>query len=334
VPRVVVVDPRAPEETWDDAIGEATRLLLAGRLVAFPTETVYGLGARALDADAVRRVFEAKGRPHAHPLIAHVAGERGARALASEWSPRASRLARAFWPGPLTLVVPRAAHVPAAVAGGGDSIAVRAPAHPVARALLARLGEPIAAPSANRYQSISPTLAEHVVRSLGDRVDLVLDGGACEAGIESSVVDVRGDRARLLRPGAVSIAELRRIEATIEGVSEATLDDDAPRPSPGMDVRHYSPRAGVLLGGNEARALALATERTGAILRRPLASPLPESVLHRTRVLPGDPVGFAAQLFAALHELDELGLDHIFVEDAPPGEAWDAVRDRLRRARG
>jgi L-threonylcarbamoyladenylate synthase len=327
VTRVVAIDPGALDA---GALAEAVRLLRAGELVAFPTETVYGLGARALDEAAIARVFEAKGRPRSHPLIAHVAGEEDARSLAAEWSARASRLAQAFWPGPLTLVVPRAAHVPAALAGGADSIAVRAPSHPIARALIAALGEPIAAPSANRYQSISPTRAEHVLKSLGDRVALVIDGGPCASGIESTVVDVRGERATVLRPGALSIAALRAVEPGVEAASRSIARQDESRASPGMDPRHYAPRAVLrLVPRDQAAAAAAKGDRSdvGFIVRnRPL------SQLARVYVLPDDPVAFAAEIYAALHALDDLGVETILVEDVPADEAWAAVRDRLQRA--
>jgi L-threonylcarbamoyladenylate synthase len=322
VPHIVALDPLAPSPS---AIADAAVVLRRGGLVAFPTETVYGLGGRALDPASIGRIFAAKGRPRAHPLIAHVLGEDDARPLAAEWSERASRLAQAFWPGPLTLVVPRAARVPADVAGGADSIAVRAPSGAIARGLIAALGEPIAAPSANRYQTISPTLAEHVVKSLGDRVDLVLDGGPCAAGIESTVVDVRGDRARVLRPGALPIAALRAIEPSIEAAAASVAEESARRPSPGMDPRHYAPKTPLTVVSGSFPDVANA----GAILRAPRDLPLDAA---RVRVLGNDAEAYAAGLYAALHELDELGLARIFVEAPPPGEAWDAVRDRLLRA--
>jgi L-threonylcarbamoyladenylate synthase len=334
VTRVVAIDPgalldgRGLDEAGQRAIADAVALLRAGELVAFPTETVYGLGARALDEAAIARVFEAKGRPKSHPLIAHVAGESDARALAGEWSARASRLARAFWPGPLTLVVPRSSRVPGAIAGGGDSIALRAPSHPVARALIVALGEAIAAPSANRYQSISPTLAEHVVKSLGDRVALVIDGGPCESGIESTVVDVRGPRALVLRPGALSLAALREVEPGIEAASQSIALEDATRASPGMDPRHYAPDAELRLVSREQARRAASEGDAGVIVRDHPGSPN----APRVRVLPDDPVAFAAQLYAALHALDDLGVDAILVEEVPPDESWTAVRDRLRRA--
>jgi L-threonylcarbamoyladenylate synthase len=312
-------------------LDEAAAALRRGLLVAFPTETVYGLGARALDAEAVARIYAAKGRPRAHPLIAHVSGEAEAIPLARGWSDRAARLAAAFWPGPLTLVVPRAERVPAAVAGGGDSIAVRAPAAPIARALLERFGEPVAAPSANRYQTLSPTRAAHVVASLGDRVDLVLDGGDCESGIESTVVDVRGECAVVLRLGALSVEVLRRVERDVI-VRAALVTGDELRPSPGMDPRHYAPRARLTLVADAAAVLGSTVNDTssGGILRQTVAGG--ESPTKRVRVLSSDPVRYAASLYATLHELDALGLARVFVEAPPEGEAWDAVRDRLARA--
>jgi L-threonylcarbamoyladenylate synthase len=322
----------APEGAWSSALDEAAAILQGGGLVAFPTETVYGLGGRALDSRAALRIFAAKGRPHTHPLIVHVLGDADARALAGEWSDRAERLARAFWPGPLTLVVPRGARVPSVVAGGGDSIALRAPAHPVARALLRRLGEPIAAPSANRYQSISPTLAEHVVKSLGEDVGLVLDGGACDAGIESTVVDVRGAHPRVLRPGALGIAALRAIAPDIEA-SDEVLAEDASRASPGMDARHYAPRARLLIAATREQAAsearARAGERVGLVVRGAVTV---AGADIDVRVLPDEPAGFAAALFATLHALDDAGARAIVVEAVPPGDEWWAVADRLRRA--
>ncbi len=308
-------------------------MLRAGGLVAFPTETVYGLGARAIDEAALLRVFAAKGRPPTHPLIAHVLDAARARELASMWSVRASRLAEAFWPGPLTLVVPRAPSVLAALTGGGDSVAIRAPAHPVARALLAALGEAVAAPSANRYQSISPTTAAHVVASLGVSVDLVLDGGACDRGLESTVVDVRGDAPRVLRPGPLTLAQLRVVEPSTEAAA-ITLDGAAPRPSPGMDARHYAPRARLVVGGTSTEAEALASQlaasgvKVGLVLRAPPRSPAARVVV---RALPADAEGYARGFYAALHELDAGAVDVIVLEEVPVDEGWGAVADRMRR---
>ncbi len=307
-------------------------MLEAGGLVAFPTETVYGLGASALDARAVLSIFEAKGRPATHPLIAHVTDGAAARALVGGWPERAERLARAFWPGPLTLVVPRGERIPAVVGGGGDSVAVRAPANRVARALLARVAFPIAAPSANRYQSISPTRAEHVVKSLGDRVDLVIDGGACEKGIESTVVDVRGPRARVLRPGALGVEALRAVEPDVETVAAAPEPAEV-HLSPGMDARHYAPRARLVLVETRDGAVREARDRArdarvGLVVRGAVDGANAEIDVRR---LADDPEAFAASLFATLHALDDAGVDVIVVEAVPPGEAWWAVADRLQR---
>jgi L-threonylcarbamoyladenylate synthase len=288
-----------------------------------------------LDEAALGRVFAAKGRPTTHPLIVHVPGEDEARELTASWNERASRLARAFWPGPLTLVLSRGRRVPRLASGGDDSIALRAPSHPVASALLAALGEPIAAPSANAYQSVSPTLAAHVLASLGGRVELILDGGPCEAGIESTVVDVRGESPVVLRPGAVSLLELRAVEASTSVRSEAA-ESGRSRASPGMDPRHYAPRVPLVLARGRAEALYLARqrgargERVGLLFWGAAAGEeLPTSLV--AVVLPGDAPGYARELYATLHELDAR-VESILVEPVPDGEAWRAVRDRLLRA--
>jgi L-threonylcarbamoyladenylate synthase len=332
VPRVLAIDPSAPDPA---VIAEAAAVLRAGGLVAMPTETVYGLAARALDVAAIARVYAVKGRPPHHPLIAHVEGEAQARALAASWPERASRLARAFWPGPLTVVVARAPNVPAAVAGGAETIAIRAPAHAVALALLAALGEPVAAPSANRFQGLSPTTAEHVVKQLGDAVDLVLDAGPCEAGIESTVVDVREGRPRVLRPGALDLTALRRVLPDVEAIVES-LRGSEPRLSPGMEARHYAPRARLLLADTweEARriayGLASGGARVGLVTHEKRTTSVPEVQLL-VRTLPRDPAQYARLLYRTLHDLDDAGVDAIVVQGVPHDEAWWAVADRLRR---
>ena len=318
-------------------IARAAALLRAGALVAFPTETVYGLGGLALDPAAIAKIFAAKGRPSTHPLIAHVLGVAGARALAKTWSPLADRLAAEFWPGPLTLVVPRASSVPLALTGGGDSVGVRAPSHPVAQALLDAVGAPVAAPSANRYQTLSPTTAAHVAASLGDRVDMILDGGPCSAGIESTVIDLCGDVPVVLRPGAV---DLQRLAAVVPGVREAmaTLTEAAaPRRSPGLDRRHYAPRTPLLVAPTRAAALAEARRRIDAgaavgllLLRAPGGSDGAVAATV-TRSLGDDATTYARGLFSALHELDAAGLDAILVEPVPSAPQWRAIADRLER---
>jgi L-threonylcarbamoyladenylate synthase len=334
--RVLAVNPLAPEEA---VVREAAEVLRRGGLVVLPTETVYGLGARALDESAVARVFAAKGRPANHPLIAHVAGRAQAAELAAAWPEEAETCARAFWPGPLTLVVHRRASVPSAVAGGGDSIAVRAPSHPVARAVIEALGEPVAAPSANRYQGLSPTRAAHAVKELGDSVDLVLDAGACDAGIESTVLDVRCRPARVLRPGAVDLAALRAVLPDVVGSPgrvEHVARGDA-RPSPGMDERHYAPRARLLLAptSQEARRIAYGLASDGArvgILLRDGAEDVAGTTL-RVRKMPAEPAEYARALYGVLHDLDDAGVDAVVVQGVPTDEAWWAVADRLARAR-
>jgi L-threonylcarbamoyladenylate synthase len=330
--RVVSVDRANPDAR---VLAEAARVLRGGGLVAFPTETVYGLGAAALDERALARIFAAKGRPAHHPLIAHVLGEGEAKSLARSWPAAASRLARAFWPGPLTLVVDRAPHVPSAIAAGSDSIALRAPSHPVARALLAAFGAPIAAPSANRYQALSPTTAEHVVRQLAGVVDLVLDGGPCDAGIESTVVDVRSE-ARMLRPGALAASALRAAWPAVAGGS-GHADRDAPRASPGMDERHYAPRAPLVVtsSANEAVAAATALAATGAragVVTYGACGAAVAAAGVLVRDLPADAAGYAHDLYATLHALDAEGVAAIFVQRVPPDDAWCAVADRLSRA--
>lgn len=330
---VLIADPQRPDPR---TIAEAVRVLRSGGLVAMPTETVYGLAARALDERAVGRIYEAKGRPPHHPLIAHVAGEAEARALAASWPERAARLANAFWPGPLTLVVERAESVPAVIGGGGSSLAVRAPSHPVARALLAALGEPVAAPSANRYQGLSPTTAAHVIKELGDRVDLVLDAGPCEAGIESTVVDVRGAPPRVLRPGALDLASLRRVLPDVESAATMIVGGSQPRVSPGVDARHYAPRARLLLADTweEASHIAFGLAGTGArvglVTHEKHTSSLSEHPIL-VRTLPRDPTQYARLLYGTLHDLDDAGVDAIVVQGVPEDDAWWAVADRLQR---
>ncbi|HET8754989.1 MAG TPA: L-threonylcarbamoyladenylate synthase [Solirubrobacteraceae bacterium] len=332
--RTIHVDPTHPDPA---AIAEAAELLRGGGLVAFPTETVYGLGANALDDAAVRRIFAAKGRPSFNPLIVHVAGVDEVRPVAREWPDLADALARAFWPGPLTIVVPKQPVVPALVTAGLDSVAVRAPAHPVARALLRAAALPVAAPSANRFTRLSPTTAAHVSRSLGNAVDLVLDGGPAHVGIESTVVDVTGGRVVLLRPGVITADAIAQVAGPV--TSRADLPKgDAPRPSPGMVDRHYAPVATLRLfdpadpsdiAGARAAAAAIAAggRPTGALTRT-----LPSlAVTHLVR-MPEDPDGYARALYASLHELDDRGCALVLVERVPETNAWAGVRDRLGRA--
>jgi L-threonylcarbamoyladenylate synthase len=309
-------------------IEEAVALLNAGELVAFPTETVYGLGADARNPVAVARIFAAKGRPVSHPLIVHVSSLAAAQEWIAELPATARRLAEAFWPGPLTIVLPKAADVPVAVTGGQSTVALRAPAHPVARALLAAFGGGIAAPSANRYGRISPTCAADVHEELGDRVALVLDGGACEVGLESTIVACLGGRVTLLRPGAISRSQLRDV------VGEVTDADAASPRAPGRDRSHYAPRT--VLAIIEAARLrseierALASGERLAVIARSVAPLASDQLVWRQ--LDKQPAGYGRALYAALRELDRVGAARILVEGVPDGEPWAAIADRLRRA--
>jgi L-threonylcarbamoyladenylate synthase len=329
VPRVLTIDPERPSPA---AIAEAAEILRAGGLVAFPTETVYGLGARGLHVDEVAKIFAAKGRPAGHPVILHVDGEAMARSLAAEWSGAASRLAHELWPGPLTLVVPRAAKVPTAVSGGMDTVGIRAPAHPVALALIRAVGEPLAAPSANAHTHVSPTTAEHVVRSLGDRVDLVLDAGPCAFGIESTVLGLGHDPPRVLRPGAVPFARLQAIVPNVVHES-VMIEGDGARSAPGMAAKHYAPRTRVVLTerGGAGIGAALAGQRAAAIVVTNEAQAAAASA-SPLLVLPDAPEAYARALYAALHEADAAAVDVVVIEGVPGEPEWWAVADRLTRA--
>ncbi len=325
---VLTVDPQTPDAAL---IARAAEVLRRGGLVAFPTETVYGLGANALDADAVRRIFEVKGRPANNPIIVHVAEVEPARQLVADWPAAAERLAGRFWPGPLTLVLPRRDIIPDGVTAGGPTVAVRMPAHPVALALIRAAGVPVAAPSANRSTQLSPTLAEHVLHGLQGRIDLVLDGGPTSGGLESTVLDLTSP-PRVLRPGLVSMTELEAILGPV-GRPDVAPDVAAPLPSPGVLPRHYAPRTPlecVADGARRAKELLEAGLRVGQLA---LAG---SSGLERsgatTVVMPAEASAYAASLYATLHALDALGLDRIVVDLPPNGEEWLAVRDRLRRA--
>lgn len=353
---VVTVHSTLPDPAL---IAAAAAQLRAGELVAFPTETVYGLGANALDERAVARIYAAKGRPAWNPVIAHVPSIEAARALAREWPRSAECLAQAFWPGPLTLVVPKAPSVPDVATAGLDAVAIRIPQHPVALALLRAAGVPVAAPSANRFTQVSPTTAAHVARSLGDRVPLILDGGPCAVGIESTVVDCTDDDVVILRPGMLGRESLEAALAPLGVIVRYAVRTvahdrpaqkssvDAPR-SPGMADRHYAPRADVWLFDTHQRdeiALALSQWRQAQrdagqaapvhalLLSGPLSDNGGErSVDMRHVAMPSNPVDYARALYGALHDADDDAAGLVLIE-APPNEpAWDGVRDRLTRA--
>jgi len=288
--------------------------------VAFPTETVYGLGANALDPAAIEKIYAAKGRPPSSPLIVHVASIEMARSLVREWPEKAELLARLYWPGPLTLVLPKQAHVPDRLTAGLDTVAVRMPSNRIALELIKEAGVPLAAPSANLFSQLSSTTAQHVRESLGERVAMILDGGPTLLGIESTVLSLAGPEAVLLRPGMVSRAQ---IEDVIGPVDVMRAPTEAAHPSPGMHARHYSPRTPLVL----ASGGRLPPNGRGAYLwfERPADA-------ARCIQMPNDAQAYAAALYRILHDVDAQGWDWIAVERPPLDASWDAIRDRLERA--
>ncbi len=331
-----------------EALRRAADLLRAGELVGMPTETVYGLGADALNPAAVRKIFAAKGRPADHPLIVHLPDAEQLPRWAASIPKEAIALARAFWPGPLTLILKRDAHVPDEVTGGQDTVGLRVPAHPVALALLKVFDSGIAAPSANRFGRISPTTAHHVGEELGASVALVLDGGACEVGIESTILDLsRLDTTgpTILRPGAITAEDIARVigrrprlrdelEAAGQGEAAArAAGEAAPRVS-GALAAHYAPSTPLLMVGSpllveEAGVLAGEGSRVAVLAH---ATPDPHDSRLSWLAAPADPVGYAHALYSSLRSLDALGADFILVEALPPVPAWAAIADRLGRA--
>ena len=297
-----------------DSLQLAATLIRSGGLVAFPTETVYGLGANALDAAAVARIFQVKGRPRESPLIVHVDSIGMARTLVSEWPEAAGRLAQRYWPGPLTLVLLKQPSIPDIVTAGLATVGLRVPSHPLALALIRAAGVPIAAPSANPFSELSPTTAEHVRESLGDAVDLVLDGGPATVGIESTVLSLAGAEPVLLRPGVIPLPEVESLIGPVRVAQGAFAGAHA---SPGMHPRHYRPRTRLVLlsAGDPPPAGRGEWLRLG-------------------REMPADPAAYAAMLYAVLHRLDAQALDWIAVERPPSTPEWAGVLDRLTRAAG
>jgi L-threonylcarbamoyladenylate synthase len=295
----------------------AARLLREGKLVAFPTETVYGLGANALDAEAVRRIFAAKGRPSTSPLIVHVASTGMARSLSVDWPAVADRLAEPerYWPGPLTLVLPKAAAIPDVVTAGLGTVGLRMPAHPIALDLIRAAGVPVAGPSANRFGELSPTTAGHVRASLGDAVDMILDGGPTQVGIESTVVSLVPS-PMLLRPGMIAAPEIESITGPLAVASAPVA---GPHASPGMHIRHYSP----------STALVIEPPATGRGAYLFMTRPLERA--HNVK-MPNDATSYAIDLYRTLHQVDLEQFDWIAVEMPPEEPEWAAVRDRLTRA--
>ena len=307
-----------------EEVRRAAEILRAGGLVAFPTETVYGLGADASSEAAMRKLYAVKRRPADHPVIVHFASAELAFEWAREVPETARRLAARFWPGPLTLILKRSTKAQDFVTGGQDAVGLRVPSHPVAQALLREFGGGVAAPSANRFGRVSPTRAEHVRQDLGADVDLVLEGGQSEVGIESTIVDLSRGRAVLLRPGGIPAAALEQVLAE----PLTAPDAHAPRAS-GTLERHYAPSTPLrLVPSHELDAEIARGEAKVAVL----AFSRPDARAARWLRMPRDPEGYAHRLYAALRELDAAGCAQILAEQPPEEPAWAAVRDRLRRA--
>ncbi|HYM35669.1 MAG TPA: L-threonylcarbamoyladenylate synthase, partial [Steroidobacteraceae bacterium] len=310
-------------------IQAAVEALRAGELIAFPTETVYGLGADASNPKAVRKIFELKGRPANHPVIVHLDDAKHLQRWVRQMPDVARALGEKFWPGPLTLVLKRAPAVSDVITGGQDTVAVRIPSHPIARQLLTAFGGGVAAPSANRYGHVSPTRAEHVRDEFGDAIKLVLDGGDCKVGLESTIVACVGEQPRLLRPGAITMSQLRSVAPDIlEGA-----DPSAPR-APGTTPRHYSPRTPVALVPSR-RLVEVMREFTDQKEKVAVLSLRPPSTANRYMTwinagLRADQ--YARSLYGHLRTLDKIGAKVLLVEEVPAGESWDAIRDRLKRA--
>jgi L-threonylcarbamoyladenylate synthase len=320
------------------AVERAAALLRQGEIVALPTETVYGLAANALDPAAVGRIYRAKGRPSANPIIVHVASERMARQCVRAWPAGARKLAAAFWPGPLTLVLPRAALIPDIVTAGGDTVGIRWPAHPLMLAVIRACGFPLAAPSANLSNRISPTRAQHVETSLAGRIPLIVDGGPSEVGIESTVLDLTQRPPRVLRPGMI------HEESLLAALGVAGPRPATPAPaaegalrSPGLMRQHYAPRArlGVLswMDGpalrRHLRRLRVAPPRCHILAH---THPPSTEGLAGVSLMPREPGAFARALYAELHRADETGVEWIIVETPPAHPAWRGIADRLNRA--
>jgi L-threonylcarbamoyladenylate synthase len=309
-------------------------LLAAGDVVALPTETVYGLAANALNADAVRRIYEVKGRPAHNPIIVHVNGARMARQCAAAWPEPAQRLAEAFWPGPLTLVVPRAAIIPEIVTAGGRTVGVRWPSHPFMQAVMAACGFPLAAPSANLSNQLSPTNADHVRRQLGNRIRLIVDGGQAQVGIESTVVDVTGSAPCVLRPGMIHGAALA---AVIERLDPGPGDVTGQLRSPGRLPKHYAPQARLVVLAwsddpdlhRQLRDHGIAASRVHVVAHTHIPS---GAGLASVSVIPHDAAAYARALYAELHRCDASNPEAIVMEAVPVRAEWQAIADRLERA--
>jgi L-threonylcarbamoyladenylate synthase len=328
------VFPTHTPELFQAAVHRAADLLCAGDVVALPTETVYGLAANALDAKSVSRIFEIKGRPSHNPIIVHVASLEMAQRCVSLWPPIAEKLARSFWPGPLTLVLPRSREIPGLVTAGGPTVGVRWPSHPFIQAVIRECGFPLAAPSANLSTELSPTNAAHVQKSVGNKISLIVDGGQSQVGIESTVLDLTATPPRLLRPGMIHEHALLAVTGALTlgfGDSEEILK------SPGQLRKHYSPRARLVVCSwqNDEDLKSQISNLKSQISNLHVVAHTHIPSGHgfaRVSVIPHDIEAFARALYAELHQCDEAGADLIIVEAVPETDEWRAIADRLKRA--
>lgn len=322
------------------AVNRAAELLRRGEVVALPTETVYGLAAHALDPDAVAKIYAIKGRPAHNPIIVHVADLEMARRCVSAWPESADQLAHSFWPGPLTLVLPRAAIIPDLVTAGGATVGVRWPSHPFMQAVIRACGFPLAAPSANLSNSISPTTAEHVRRQLGDQLALIVDGGPAQVGIESTVIDLTSQPPRVLRPGMIHEESLLAVlgeDGMRPGLTQTIPASSGELRSPGLLKKHYAPKAKLLLLRwqsaadlhDQFSALNLQRETTHVLAHTHIPAATDWAGVS---VMPHEATAFARAFYAELHRCDEAGAVTIIVESLPAGTEWQALTDRLIRA--
>lgn len=331
--------PTHTPQLFKVAVGRAVELLCQGELVALPTETVYGLAANALDASAVAKIYEAKGRPAQNPIIVHVCSLQMAQKCAANWPESAEALARAFWPGPLTLVLKRASNIPDNVTAGGDTVGIRWPSHPFIQAVIRESGLPLAAPSANPSNRISPTNATHVLKGLDGKVLLIIDGGQSQVGIESTVVDLTGPKAKILRPGIIHLTALQAAMPELEWETADAHDllSGKPLRSPGQLLRHYSPKAKLeMRDWKDSADLESQMARTGvpfAKIHLITHTRIPSAGEYASvSVIPHDAEAFARAIYAELHTCDESGAELIVVERLPDEDEWHAVADRLKRA--
>ena len=338
-------DVLTPDPATAAALAAAAERLASGQLVAIPTETVYGLAADALDPDAVAQIFHVKGRPATNPLIVHVSNERMAQTLVRDWPDMAQKAAAAFWPGPLTLVVPKADTVPEIVTAGGRTVALRCPSLIATRKLIELSKRPLAAPSANRSEAVSPTTAQHVLEGLGSRISMILDSGPCEHGLESTVLDCTVNPPKILRPGPISSVQLSETlgveicipESETVGAEQGRVADTVLR-SPGMQPRHYAPQTQLTISEKAPSIISQMIQdghRVGWLCNTPEDSAV-QTLAASPNVLvipmPTDPAAYARSLYATLHAVDQRGLDRLIVDVVPSGPEWAAVRDRLKRA--